>query len=498
MPDRNDPIAAGFGRRLLAAIALGFLILIVLGLVGVWSLYQAEHRNERVIHTYEVESALQEFVALTERIGTVRRGFLLSGDERFASRLEEVSGEIEALADRLEALTMDNPGQRERAAELRALSQDHVDSARASVARLRAEPGVDARAVFAEDSGVALIEAVRTLAGETIENERLLLAGRISEQNVAQRFAYGVLGIAFVLLFAVAAVTIVFARRNFAELRRSRKVLEGMNELLEGAVEVRTADLQRANAELQRFAYIVSHDLRSPLVNVMGFTSELDAATGSLRAMVERARESAPDIVSDEARLAVEEDLPEAIGFIRSSTQKMDRLINAILRLSREGRRVISPEPLDMEALMGSIVDSLQHRLGETESTVTVEGPLPQIVSDRVAVEQIFSNLVENAVKYKKADRPVHVTVRGRRVGPRILFEVEDDGRGIDEKDHERVFDLFRRSGAQDRPGEGIGLAHVRALAYRLGGSVTLESALDAGATFRLSIPETFQGNREG
>ena len=109
---------------------------------------------------------------------------------------------------------------------------------------------------------------------------------------------------------------------------------------LEGAVRDRTAELTRANAEIQRFAYIVSHDLRSPLVNVMGFTAELEAAAKPLAALLERAEAEAPGIVTEDARAAVRADLPESIGFIRTSTQKMDRLIAAILQLSRQGRRV--------------------------------------------------------------------------------------------------------------------------------------------------------------
>jgi hypothetical protein len=188
----------------------------------------------------------------------------------------------------------------------------------------------------------------------------------------------------------------------------------------------------------------------------------------------------------------VREDVPEAIGFIRTSTQKMDRLINAILTLSREGRRTITPELLDMDDLVQLIADSLQHRVDALDATIEIQTPLPRLVSDRVAIEQIFSNLIENAVKYLQPGRPGHIRVSGATSLGRAIFEVSDNGRGIDPKDHERVFDLFRRSGAQDQPGEGIGLAHVRALAYRLGGVISCESALREGATFRLSLPVAF------
>ncbi|RZM11781.1 MAG: ATP-binding protein, partial [Sphingomonas sp.] len=111
--------------------------------------------------------------------------------------------------------------------------------------------------------------------------------------------------------------------------------------------------------------------------------------------------------------------------------------------------------------------------------------------ADRLAIEQILSNLIENATKYLKPGRPGVITVSGHEERGRVLLSVADNGRGIDTRDHARVFDLFRRSGAQDQPGEGIGLAHVRALAYRLGGTIDLTSELGEGATFRLNLPKT-------
>ncbi|MGQ4273351.1 CHASE domain-containing protein [Terrihabitans sp. B22-R8] len=275
-----------------------------------------------------------------------------------------------------------------------------------------------------------------------------------------------------------------------AQLESARHALETLNRNLETRVSIRTADLQEANEEMQRFTYIVSHDLRSPLVNVMGFTSELDVARESLAKFYHDAVKREPGNADETARLAIEEDLPEAIDFIRSSTAKMDRLINAILKLSREGRRILAPEPIDLTALMETIAKSLAQQIDTAGAEIEIE-PLPEIVSDRVALEQIFSNLVENAVKYLAPGRPGQVKVRGWSEGTTIAIDVEDNGRGIDVKDHSRVFDLFRRAGAQDRPGEGIGLAHVRALVRRLGGTITLSSEEGQGSTFRVRLPKT-------
>jgi signal transduction histidine kinase len=273
-------------------------------------------------------------------------------------------------------------------------------------------------------------------------------------------------------------------------LREAQNELRRINANLEVTVAERTSDLARANQEIQRFAYIVSHDLRAPLVNVMGFTSELEAGLAAIRAHLERAPPPA-DQTGNDALLAAQSDMPEAIGFIRSSTQKMDGLINAILKLSREGRRVLTPVPVDMGQLFEAAADTVRHRLSEAGGELIIEHPVPDIVSDRLALEQVFGNLLDNAVKYLDRSRPGRIVVRGREEASQLVFEVEDNGRGIAPEDHERVFDLFRRAGVQDQPGEGIGLSHVRALVRRLGGDIDLTSAVGRGTTFRVRLPKT-------
>lgn len=132
-------------------------------------------------------------------------------------------------------------------------------------------------------------------------------------------------------------------------------------------------------------------------------------------------------------------------------------------------------------------------RLAESGGDLVLDEPMPEILSDRLSIEQIIANLVENAIKYAHRDRPPHVRVTARRSGPDVVIEVADNGRGIAEKDHDRVFDLFRRSGPQDREGEGIGLAHVRGLVHRLGGTVALRSKPGVGSTFTVILPVHYQ-----
>jgi signal transduction histidine kinase len=287
----------------------------------------------------------------------------------------------------------------------------------------------------------------------------------------------------------------------------AERQLRDLNTNLEAAVDERTADLREANEEVQRFAYIVSHDLRSPLVNIMGFTSELEQLREPIFQRIAtlaapQAAMAGADAAPAEATLPVEDrelaqDFDESLGFIKSSIGKMDRLIAAILTLTREGRRAFKPERVDVHGLIENIARTVAHQAEEANATIRIER-LPNIVSDRLALEQIFSNLIDNALKYLKPGVPGDIHVTGRAKSRYTVYEVTDNGRGIEEKDHQRIFDLFRRAGVQDRPGQGIGLAHVRALVRRMGGTLSVSSDPGEGSTFTVMLPATWTLPAEG
>jgi len=175
----------------------------------------------------------------------------------------------------------------------------------------------------------------------------------------------------------------------------------------------------------------------------------------------------------------------------------MDRLISAILNLTREGRRDFHPVEIDTRELIETIISSVAHQASEANAQIRVE-PLPDIVSDRLALEQIFSNLIDNALKYLKPGVPGDILIKGRPKLGFIIFEIIDNGRGIDQKDHTRIFDLFRRAGLQDRQGQGIGLAHVRALVRRMGGTINVSSELNTGSTFTVTLPARWNYGTQG
>jgi signal transduction histidine kinase len=480
------------GRALIAFMALGFVALLAAGGGAGWATLENQRHTRWVAHTYEVEVSLANVRRLIEQTETTRRGVLLAPENpdflpAYLAADRELTGQVRALS----RLVRDNPRQRSNLAELERRVGELRTVRTRSIRQVGDGETSAAVTGFRDDVTYARMRRARAVLDRMQAAERALLRERDADLERSVRLFYAILVVAGVVLVLLAIVSMITIGRYTSDLARSRDILQQLNDSLEEIVSERTADLSRANEEIQRFAYIVSHDLRSPLVNVMGFTAELEAATGQMRALIDKVDEAAPELVTEDDRLAAREDLPEAIGFIRTSTQKMDRLINAILALSRQGRRVLAPEPLDVAAIVDGIARSLAHRLDETGGVVEAVGTLPHFTSDRLAIEQVLSNLIENSVKYAQPGRPVRVTVRGGEGGARVFLEVTDNGRGIDPRDHARVFDLFRRSGQQDQPGEGIGLAHVRAMIYRLGGTIDLRSALGEGSTFRVTLPRT-------
>jgi signal transduction histidine kinase len=296
----------------------------------------------------------------------------------------------------------------------------------------------------------------------------------------------GALAIAALLAGAVFIIS-----RYVQEIQRAQEELTILNSGLEDRVQERTEDLMQANQEIQRYAYIVTHDLRAPLVNIMGFTAELEGALKAIQHLLDAPATGPSDEVLKEAERAAKEDLPEAINFIRSSTRKMDGLINAILKISRDGRRPLQPEPIDIEAVVQASGDAIQHQIAEADGELDISCNVPHFVSDRFSIEQIIGNLFDNAVKYRDPKRPLKLSVKAFPLNRlKIGIDVIDNGRGIAAEDHERIFDLFRRSGMQDKSGEGIGLAQVRSLVRNMGGEIKVRSELGKGTTFMIRLPK--------
>lgn len=486
-----QPALLGTGFAILVAISATMLVL-----------------NERlttatgmVLHTVNVQAELSNLLLRLRRMESGQRGYLLTQDPEYLRDYLSTLPDIDPELTELKSLMSDNPARIAALNEITGLVGQKIGEIKKTVELNEAGDRDASLALVKSGGGLALMTTIMAKVEHIIADEDQLLKLRSeASQRTQSRLLY-LLMLGTGLITLIGAASVFFMQRTTREIERARNELEVTNTNLEEIVAHRTADLVDANDEIQRFAYIVSHDLRSPLVNIMGFTAEIEELKKDL---IERAEKTA--VVSDGALAqgppvepepvdTVAKDFDEAIGFIKASITKMDRLINAVLKLSREGQRTFKPEQIDMSDLIGAIMQTVAHRVTEFEATVNVS-KLPPVISDRLAVEQVFSNLIDNALKYRRPDVSPRIDITGRRLPRHVIYEVRDNGRGIDQRDFQRVFDLFRRAGPQDQPGEGIGLAHVRTLVRRLGGTMKLASEVGKGSVFTVTLPREWTGEK--
>ena len=484
-------------------------MLVAISVTSVLLVNKARDDSSLVVHTVEVENQLASLLLEIRRAESATRAYLLTSAPHFLTEYQTASANILPAADQLARITNDNPVQVENYTRLRKAIEQRLSEFARGIDRIKNNDVAASVTVLRNGTATEAVQIIAETARNMRAEEDRLFAMRTANADRTQVLASSVTIAGSALVIALAGLSIFLVRRSSRARDEAEENLRDSNLNLETTVDERTADLREANDEIQRFAYIVSHDLRSPLVNIMGFTSELEelrsdifrriAALARIQSAVPPSAENAtdtaePELVGPDKQLS--EDFTEALSFIKSSIAKMDRLISAILNLTREGRREFEPVRIDTKELIESIVTTVAHQVLEAQAKVQIDA-LPNIVSDRLALEQIFSNLIDNALKYLKTGVPGEITVRGRTKLGFAIFEIADNGRGIDPKDHQRIFDLFRRAGTQDRPGQGIGLAHVRALVRRLGGTMSVASELHQGATFTITLPINWPaGNR--
>jgi len=254
----------------------------------------------------------------------------------------------------------------------------------------------------------------------------------------------------------------------------------------EEALHRLAAELAEKNKELEAIVYTVSHDLRSPLVNVQGFGKQLNRACDTIRAAVTAAPHG--QVPAEKLTQPVEVTIPQALKFINAGVNKMETLLAGLLRYSRLGRVALSVRPINLNGLLAEILAAMKFQLDEVQAEVHVE-PLPTCLGDNVQTSQVFANLLDNAVKYRDPRRPLRVHIRGSVEGGQAIYAVSDNGMGIAPQHQTKVFEIFHRLDPDTTAGEGLGLTIAQRVLERQKGRIWVESRAGEGSTFFVSLP---------
>ncbi|HEY4297419.1 MAG TPA: ATP-binding protein [Paraburkholderia sp.] len=517
---------------LLIAIPAVFELALLSGLVKAQS--DATLAERLAVHS---EDVLRQSAAVLDPVlgeSVALRGAVLANDTRFATPVA-VWVDVDRRIDHLAELIADNPSQVERVVQLRQTAQayrqwsDRIEDLLRSgrrrdvLERLRELGDADPLDRFRQQvvtfqAEERHLDALRsnTAGAAREQQETLIVAAALGSllfvALAVWLFTRGVRGRLALLsdnagrlagnepLAPINPGRDEIARLDQTLHETSRRLLEAerIQARFQADLARRAGELARINETLRQqtqenemFIYSVSHDLRAPLVNLQGFSKELIRACDELRAAV---RESS---LAAEPRQRIErvidEDIGEALHYLQTAVLRASHIIDALLRLSRVGRVEYRRQRVDVSDLVQRVVDAMQGSIRARHAHVSV-GELPAVWGDPTALEQVFANLVGNAVNYLDPAREGRIEVGTTPAPPGVyslrIFYVRDNGLGIPAVAVPRLFSAFQRLHGNATAGEGIGLALVRRMVERHGGRVWAESKEGQGTTFYLSLPE--------
>lgn len=265
----------------------------------------------------------------------------------------------------------------------------------------------------------------------------------------------------------------VIIARDVTQQKEAELELYNLNMTLENKVLERTEELNAINKELESFTYSVSHDLRSPLRAISGFSEILKMECGDL----------------------LNEDAQDALKEILKNTKKMARLIDNLLEFSRLGKQHVSRATVDMEELATSVVE--ETRKGLNHDVLFHVDQMPRTNGDRGMLKQVFINLISNAVKYSSKKPHPKIEIGAKESASETTYYVRDNGAGFNMKYYDKLFGIFQRlHGSDEFEGIGVGLAIVQRVIARHHGKVWAEGKEEGGATFYFSLPNANVSNQ--
>lgn len=286
-----------------------------------------------------------------------------------------------------------------------------------------------------------------------------------------------------------------------AKIREDNEEIRKLNESLERKVLERNKTimqqniaLTRKNEELEQVLYAASHDLRTPLIGMQGFSEELKMCMAEL---VKKLKDGGGRIDLKELERLANDDIDTALKHIINGSKRMEILLEGLLRISRMGRESLQLQSVDMDELVKNVASGFDYQLHEIDGSIAI-GPLGSCSADPSQFEQVFTNLIGNAIKYREPARKLAIEVSAEHDGDFVRFRVKDNGIGIAKEHVDRVFHAFFRVDPERVEGDGVGLAIVNRALDLHGGRAWVESELGKGSSFFIEIPKSnFQQPRQ-
>ena len=439
-------------------LAAAFLLLLLISFVTFYSVEQFANSSRLVGHTHLVIKQINQVVSDVKDAESAQRGYLITGDEVFLSAHHDVVIKLPNAIAALRTLTSDNPAQRDSIDVLQNLVDQEMRVLRLGIDTLAERSAISNSEIMelVGGQGRLLMDQLHEQANSMISLEESLLLERA--QQVESEAKSTKLWILLGNLLALALLLSAFWLILWEIEHRKTAQRE---------IEKSAAQLELTNKELESFSYSVSHDLRSPLRAIDGYSRMFE--------------EDFADHLDDEGR--------RLLAVIRSSSKKMGQLIDDLLAFSRMGRKQLDTARVDMNALVDEVwADVCNSARTSLPLKKTV---LPAAWGDRALLRQVLMNLLANALKYSGKRTEPSVEITAKKTEHEVVYSVRDNGVGFDMRFYDKLFGVFQRLHTENEfPGTGVGLAIAKRVVIRHGGRIWAESKLDEYAVFSFSLPK--------
>jgi signal transduction histidine kinase len=467
--------------------------------------YVCYYHVRQLIDNSNLVSRSRDTILSTERVmlhlkdgEAAERGYIITGEQRHLESFDEAQGRFKGELDRLKRLVEDDPAEQRLLQEMSRHAEAWSGRLRSGVAARREAGFAAALAIVRQTQGEIMMQGVTRAADDLRRTETQELAQRSAQRDRSAGTATATLIGAGVLNLLLLGGIALAVRRD--SLRQAREIEQQVKARELERNYVRVAEqyeerkhfaetlqalntrLEQSNRELQDFASVASHDLQEPLRKIQAFGDRL------------RKRFSG----------GLGEEGIDYLDRMHNAASRMATLISDLLTFSRVTTQAQPFAPVDLSQVVNEVVSDLEARVESSGGRVHVEHPLPTIDADAMQMRQLFQNLISNGLKFRKPNVPPVVKVSAMIRPPEngsvtnCEISVSDNGIGFDEKYLDRIFNVFQRlHGRNEYDGTGIGLAVVRKIAERHGGTVTSRSREGEGATFVVSLPASHEEKPE-
>jgi signal transduction histidine kinase len=443
-------------RKMLLGFGASVALLILVSAVAILAVRGYGNSNRWLSHTHEVISELEGITASLAQTEATRRSFLVTGDSAYLEERDAALSRMQSHLQSAKQLTADNASQQARLRDLERRLERRTEKVNDSILLAQTEGLPAAQRALGTREIREATQAASAKLDEMEAEENHLLASR---RGTDERWAAGLIVIFITLLLTVTSVLTWLCLRVRREIGACSRQAAALNRA--------NANLESANRELESFSYSVSHDLRSPLRAIDGYSLMLEEDYGP----------------------QLDETARRYIQTIRSGSQRMATLIDDLLTFSRLSRQSLNRQTVDMTTLARRAAAEVLEGQPEPKPAVNI-AELPPVLGDPALLRQVWTNLIGNAVKYSSKSATPEVQIRAAAEGRLVRYEVQDNGVGFDMKYADKLFGVFQRLHSIDEyPGTGVGLAIVQRIITRHEGAVTAKGERGKGATFGFTLP---------